>query len=153
MVKRIPATRVAELSGTAAGYEPEFITPVIQPLFRELSCLLAAAGIATAGPPVAYYEDAGDDAGSIKVHAGCPVADRADGQHGFNVVELSEVGAAATLIHQGSMNNVLPSVQSLARWIDANGYQSLGYAREFTLKFSDIQDDWVTELAEPITPK
>jgi hypothetical protein len=51
------------------------------------------------------------------------------------------------------MDNVLPSIQALARWIDASGYQSLGYAREVTLKRADASDDWVTELQEPIAPK
>lgn len=153
VVKSIAATQVAELTGVAAGYEPQFITPVIQPLYRELSCLLSEAGIAVTGPAVAYYDDAGDNAGSIEVHAGWPVAGLADAPHDFQVIELGEISTAATLIHQGSMDNVLPSYQALARWIDANGYQSLGYAREFTLKSSDVPDDWVTELAEPVAPK
>ena len=55
----------------------------------------------------------------MKVHAALPVAAR----------------AAATLVHCGSMDHVLPAIQALARWIDASGYR----------------DDWVTELAEPIT--
>jgi hypothetical protein len=33
------------LTGEAAGYEPQFITPVIQPRYRELPWLLFAAGI------------------------------------------------------------------------------------------------------------
>jgi len=49
------------------------------------------------------------------------------------------------------MDNVLSSVQALARWIDVSGYTSLGYPREVTLRFADNQDDWVTELQEPIT--
>lgn len=153
VVKRIAPVRVAELTGAAAGYEPQFITPVIQPLYHELPCLLCEAGITVTGPGIAYYEDNGDDAGTINVHAGLPVADQPYGQHIFRVVELSEIPAAATLIHHGSMDDVLPSVQALARWIDANGYQSLGYARELTLKFSDVRDDWVTELQEPIKLK
>lgn len=63
------------------------------------------------------------------------------------------IPAAATLIHNGSMDEVLLSIQALARWIDGNGYQSLGYARELTLKFDDVSDDWVTELQEPIRLK
>lgn len=50
------------LTGGAAGYEPQFNTPVIQPLYRELSWLLFGAGIAITGPGVAYYAEAGDDA-------------------------------------------------------------------------------------------
>lgn len=100
---------------------------------------------------MAYYQDAGDEAGTITVHAALPIAER-PGQQGFGVADLSEI-PAATLIHHGSMDNVLPSIQTLARWIDASGYQSLGYAREVTLKFGDVRDDWVTELQEPIAPK
>ncbi len=153
VVKRIAPVRVAELTGLAEGYEPQFITPVIQPLYHELPRLLCDADIAVAGPGIAYYEDSGDDAGAINVHAALPVADQPDREHTFRVVELIEIPAAATLIHHGSMDEVLPTVQALARWIDANGYQSLGYARELTLKFSDVRDDWVTELQEPIRLK
>jgi DNA-binding transcriptional MerR regulator len=151
-VKRIAAMRVAELTGPAPGYEPQFITPVIQSLYHELSGRLCAAGIAMTGPGVAYYEDADGEAGAITVHAALPVAERDDGRPDFSVVDLTELPAAATLIHHGSMDAVLPSIQALARWIDANGYRSLGYAREVTLKFGDVRAYWVTELQEPITP-
>lgn len=153
VVRSIAAVQVAELTGTAAGYEPQFITPVIQPLFHELPSRPCQAAIAIAGPGIAYYEDAGDEAGAITVHAALPIAGRAGGRTGFGVVDLGEIPAAATLIHQGSMDDVLPSIQALARWIDASGYQSLGYPREVTLKLGDVQDDWVTELQEPIAPK
>lgn len=153
VVKPIPPVRVAELTGVAAGYEPQFITPVIQPLYRELGRLLCEAGVAVTGPGLAYYEDAGDDAASITVHAALTVAGRPDCTPGFDVVDLAEVPAAATLVHRGSMDQVLSSIQALARWIDAAGYQSLGYARELTLSRGDVGDDWVTELAEPILVK
>lgn len=152
VVKRIAAVRVAELTGTAAGYEPRFITPVIQALYQELPRRLCEAGIAVTGPGVAHYEDAGDDAGSVTVHAALPIAERPGSRHDFRVVDLTEIPAAATLIHHGLMDDVLPSIQALARWIDASGYRSLGYARELTLKFGDNADDWVTELQEPIAP-
>ena len=153
VIKRVVAARVAELTSTAEGYEPQFITPVIQPLYHELTHRLCTAGITIAGPGVAYYEDASGDAGAIKVHAALPVAEGPDGPRGFEVVALSEIPIAATLIHHGSMDSVLPSIQALARWIDASGYQSLGYAREVTLKLGNVPDDWVTELQEPIAPK
>ncbi|HEY2079234.1 MAG TPA: MerR family transcriptional regulator [Streptosporangiaceae bacterium] len=152
VVRPIAPARVAELTSTAAGYEPQFITPVSQPLYHELTRRLCDAGIAITGPGVAYYEDATDEAGAIMVHAALPVAEPPSGRQGFRVLDLSEIPAAATLIHQGSMDNVLPSIQALARWIDASGFQSLGYAREVTLKLADARDDWVTELQEPIAP-
>jgi effector-binding domain-containing protein len=112
---------------------------------------LCQAGIAVTGPGVAYYEEAGEGTGAITVHAVLPIADRPARQD-FDVVDLTELPAAATLIHHGSMDSVLVSIQALARWIDANGYRPLGYARELTLKLGDVPDDWVTELQEPIMP-
>jgi DNA-binding transcriptional MerR regulator len=152
-VKRVAALRVAQLTGTAAGYEPQFITPVIQGLFHELPRLLCDAGIAITGPGVAHYEDADGDTGAIQVHAALPIAEQPDASREFDVVRLGEIPAAATLIHHGSMDNVLTSIQALARWIDSSGYTSLGYPRELTLNFADDQGDWVTELQQPVAPK
>ena len=36
VIKRLAPVRVAELTGVAASYEPEAITPVIQPLYHDL---------------------------------------------------------------------------------------------------------------------
>jgi effector-binding domain-containing protein len=65
-------------------------------------------------------------------------------------VDLPEVDSAAVIIHHGSMDDVLSAGQALARWIDANGYRSAGYAREVTLEWSPDPDQWVTELQQPI---
>jgi hypothetical protein len=48
------------------------------------------------------------------------------------------------------MDDVLPTGQALARWIDASGYRSAGYAREVTLEYHQDPDQWVTELQQPI---
>jgi DNA-binding transcriptional MerR regulator len=57
VIKRLAPVRVAELTGVAAGYEPEAITPVIQPLYHDLWQRLCSAGLTAAGPALAYYED------------------------------------------------------------------------------------------------
>jgi effector-binding domain-containing protein len=49
------------------------------------------------------------------------------------------------------MDNVMATIQTLARWIDENGYRSSGHVRELTLECPDDPDKWVTELQEPIT--
>jgi len=150
VIKRLLPVRVGELTGTAASYEPEAITPVIQPLYGDLWCRLACGNVATAGPALAYYEDVPDGDGAVIVHAGVPVVAEARGDRGFSVVDLAEVEKAAVIIHQGSMDQVLATGQLLARWIDANGYQSAGYPREVTLEWSPDPDEWVTELQQPI---
>jgi DNA-binding transcriptional MerR regulator len=146
VVKRLAPVRVAELTGVAAGYEPEAITPVIQPLYHDLWCRLASADIPAAGPAVAYYEDMPQ--GGILVHAAVPVT--AAPIQDVSIVDLPEVDSAAAIIHHGSMDDVLPTGQALARWIDANGYRSAGYSREVTLNWCLDPEQWVTELQQPI---
>jgi DNA-binding transcriptional MerR regulator len=150
VIKRLAPVRVGELTGTAASFEPEAITPVIQPLYGRLCRLLADAGVCAAGPATAYYEDAPAGDGAIVVHAAVPVVAEPGGDHGFRVVDLPEVDHAAAVIHHGSMNDVLSTGQALARWIDASGYRTAGYVRELTLEWSEDPDQWVTELQQPI---
>ncbi len=149
-IKRIPGVRVAELTATAAGFEPGSIAPVIGPLYDELRDRLGRARLAPVGPDIAYYEDAPDVDG-ILVHATLPVDADPDEDRDFAIVDLPEIELAATVMHRGSMDNVMPTIQTLARWIDANGYRSTGYNRELYIECHQDRDAWVTELQEPIT--
>ena len=151
-IKRLPGLRVAELTGTAAGFEPESIAPVIGPLYDELRGRLERAGLTPAGPDLAYYEDpAGGD--GVLIHAAIPVKVGPGEDHDFQVVDLPEIEQAATILHRGSMDNVMPTIQALARWIDANGYRSVGYNRELYIEIPQSRDAWVTELQEPIVAR
>jgi len=150
VIKRLAPVRVGELTGIAAGYEPEAITPVIQPLYCDLWQLMAAAGVSAAGPAIAYYEDAMAGDGAIVIHAAVPLVAEPGAEYGFRVVDLPEVDSAAAIIHHGSMDDVLATGQALARWIDASGYRTAGYVREVTLEYHEDRDQWVTELQQPI---
>lgn len=147
VVKSIPAVRVAELTASAPDFTPEAIGPVIEPLYDDLRGRLERAGVVPVGMPIAYYEDASD--GGVTVHAAMPV-NLSPGGHEFAVVDLPAVAQAATIVHRGSMATVLSSVQKLARWIEANGYQSTGYNREHYLETGADPQRWVTELQEPV---
>ncbi|MFI1939906.1 MerR family transcriptional regulator [Streptomyces purpureus] len=146
VIKSVPPVRLAELSGVAASYEPEDVGPVIGPLYEELCRRLEAAGVTPIGDGLAYYEDAPD--GGVTVHAGLQVAEGAEGD--FDVVVLPGIEQAATVVHRGSMDDVLPTAQTLATWIDTNGYRSAGYARELCLEYAEDPAKWVTELQEPV---
>jgi DNA-binding transcriptional MerR regulator len=165
VIKRLPAIRVAELSATAGGFEPEHITPVISPLYPDLFCQLETAQVSPIGPPLAYYED-GEKDGTIVVHAAAPVGPNAEssssaggdggsggsgsGSGGFTVVELPAIERAATIVHHGPMENVIATGQTLARWIEASGYRPVGYTRELYLDCPEDKDKWVTELQQPL---
>jgi DNA-binding transcriptional MerR regulator len=151
-IKRIPDVRVAELTATAAGFEPGSIALVIGPLYDELRDRLGRAGLAPVGPDIAYYEDAPDVDG-ILVHAAIPVDTDLGEDHDFSIVDLPEIEKAATILHRGSMDDVMPTIQTLARWIDANGHRSAGYNRELYIEIGPDRDAWVTELQEPIVAR
>jgi DNA-binding transcriptional MerR regulator len=150
VLKSLPPVRVAEVTAIAASYEPQDIGPVITPLYERLCALLSAADVMPVGPGLARYEDAPD--GGIVVHAAMPVAEEVTTVPGAEVLVLPEVPHAATVLHQGDMNEVLPTSQALARWIEANGYVSAGYAREVSLHVPENLADWVIELQEPVVP-
>ncbi|MEV0340546.1 MerR family transcriptional regulator [Nocardia sp. NPDC050713] len=151
VVKSVPAVRVAELTGEAADFEPGSIGPVVGPLFEELCVRLERAGLTPVGPAIAYYDERAD--GSVLVHAALPVAAEPDAGQDFSIVDLPAVEQAATVVHRGSMNEVLEPWQALGRWIDENGYRSQGLAREVTLEYTEDPAGWVTELQEPIASR
>ena len=148
-VKSLPAVRVAELAATAASYETRDISPVIQGLYTELTTRMAAAGVAITGPALAYYEDAPD--GGVVVHAGMIVNAEPSEKFDFAITDLPAVPEAATAIHHGAMDTVSETYQALARWIEENGYQGTGHAREYYITSMPADpSEWVTEVQEPI---
>ncbi|MFD4175030.1 MULTISPECIES: MerR family transcriptional regulator [Streptomyces] len=151
VIKTVPAVRVAELTATAASYQPQDIGPVIGPLYERLFPLLEGAGLRPTGPGIACYEDAPEGGGAIVVHAGVTVSAPvgAVGDTEVRVVELPPF-EAATIVHRGAMDDVLSTTHTLARWLDANGYRSTGYSREVNLECPPDQEGWVTELQEPV---
>jgi DNA-binding transcriptional MerR regulator len=151
-IKRIPRVRVAELTATAESFEPGSITPVIGPLYGELRARLGRVGLRRAGPDVAYYEDSPDGEG-ILVHVAIPVEADPGEHHDVVVVDLPEIEQAATILHRGAMDDVMPTIQALARWIEANGYRSVGYNRELYIELGEDRGAWVTELQEPIVKR
>ncbi|MEU2360743.1 MerR family transcriptional regulator [Streptomyces noursei] len=166
VLKHTEPVLLAELSEVAASYGPEDIGPVITPLYQELFRRLAAAGLTPTGPGLAYYEAAPQDAGpggagdAVLVHAGVAIGREElakavrrgeDGAGlGFDTVTLPGLDLAATVVHRGPMSRIVPTAQALAHWIDGNGYRSAGYARELYLECPDDQEQWVTEIQEPV---
>ncbi|WP_371784041.1 MerR family transcriptional regulator [Streptosporangium subroseum] len=149
LLKRIPPTRVAELTAVAASYDGEDIGPVIQPLFTELCRRVENAGVEITGYGIACYEPEAD--GRVIIHAGMQVAAEASDDHDFAIVDLPEIESAATIIHRGSMEQVGPTFQTLAHWIDEHGYRGVGLAREVSIDCPEDHEKWVTELQMTVT--
>lgn len=144
-IKTIPGVRLAELTGFADGFYPEAITPVIGPLYESLWERVGGQAI---GPAIAWYSDAQD---GVLVHAGIPVGPEFAASDGIAIVDLAPIPTAATIVHRGPMDSVLSTMQTLSRWLEANGYRSTGYHRELYVEYGmGSTEDWVTELQEPI---
>ncbi|MCX5065104.1 MerR family transcriptional regulator [Micromonospora lupini] len=148
VLKEIAPVRVAELTAVAPSYQSQDIGPVIQPLYPELFRRLAETGITPTGPAIAWYEPAADDDGDeVVVHAGVTVGAGVSAGPDLVVRELPAVGTAATIVHHGAMDDVEQSIEVLARWIEANGYRTDGFAREVYLEYcQDSPEQGVTEL-------
>jgi DNA-binding transcriptional MerR regulator len=150
-IKQLPGVRVAELTGTADGFEPDAIGPVIQPLYDELTRQLERANVTPTGPGIAYYQPT-SDGDRVVINAGIQVNAAASDTYGFAIVDLPPVERAATIVHRGPMDDVMSTVQTLARWIEANGHRSAGYNRELYLDYGcgDDPGAWTTELQQPL---
>jgi effector-binding domain-containing protein len=61
------------------------------------------------------------DGDGILVHATISVDAHPGEDHDFAIVDQPEIEQAATILHRGAMDDVMPTIQELARWIDANG--------------------------------
>jgi DNA-binding transcriptional MerR regulator len=150
VVKSLPALRVAELAGTCGSFDPRELGPVVTALYGRLRNCLDSAGVTEAGPAVTRYEDV-PGSGAVMVHAGLPVAADVDRAGAAHVVDLGGVDGAATIVHCGSLDDVLPTVQALARWLGANGHRfTAQHARELSLARPPDRAEWVTELQVPI---
>jgi effector-binding domain-containing protein len=86
----------------------------------------------------------------VLVHATLPVDADPGNDHDLSIVDLPEIQQAATIVHRGPMDDVMATIQTLARWIDDNGYRSAGCNRELYIECGEDRDAWVTELQEPI---
>ncbi|MFC5264298.1 MerR family transcriptional regulator [Kribbella qitaiheensis] len=150
VLKDLPAARLVALSSTAASFTPEDIGPVVNPLCAELGRRLPeATAVRPSGRLTCWYAAAGDE---VVIHAGVPAAVEVRGElNGLLVVDLPAT-RAATIVHRGRIDAVLPAWQALARWIDDNGHRSGGPARELYLDCPEDPTLWVTELQEPIRP-
>ncbi|GAA1133764.1 MerR family transcriptional regulator [Kribbella jejuensis] len=145
IVKELPAVRLVGLTATAASFTPDDITPVVHPLCAELGRRLPDSDVRPAGRLTCLYEQADE----IVVRATVPAAVDAGGNlNGLEVLDLPGI-RAATLVHRGPIDQVLPSWQALARWLEENDRSAAEPARELYLDTPEDPAGWVTELQQP----
>jgi DNA-binding transcriptional MerR regulator len=149
VIKRTLPVRIAEAEATAPGFGHENLGPVFGRLLPEVVGHLAQAG-ARPGISVAHYDEPAED-GTIVVHAGFEIGDQdVPDSERVRVVELPIV-EVASVVHRGSMADVVPAYETLVRWIEDSGYHLAGRSRELYLEWhNEDPTSNVTELQLPI---
>ncbi|OZD06981.1 hypothetical protein CH275_07175 [Rhodococcus sp. 06-235-1A] len=148
--KSLPATRIAAVTETAAGFGPQNIGPVIGPMYARLAEFLGRDGVEFGPSSIASYEAVDDGEGTgITVHAAFEVGPKVSAAEGYEVRELPPVELAVTTVHHGSMATIGETWEQFMAWIDTNGYELSGVCREFYPE-PQPQENWVTELQQPV---
>ncbi len=149
VIKHTQPLRVAETGGTAPGFGHENLGSVFCRLLPEVLGHLERAG-ARPGISVAHYDEPADD-GTVVVHAGFDIGDQdVPDSERVRVVELP-ILEAASVVHRGSMADVVPVYETLVRWIEDSGYHLAGRSRELYHEWDDEHPTSnVTELQLPI---
>lgn len=142
--KPLPFVRLAALTETV-GSQPE-VSAVVGPLFDRVADAIVAAG-GEPGLPVAEYDM---NKHGVRVRVGFtydgPAID------GVDIIELPAVEAAFTTTHLGSMATIDETWGALTAAIEQQGARAFGACREVYLQSeSEDQNDWITELQQPVT--
>lgn len=150
--KSLPATRIAAVTETAAGFGPQNIGPVIGPMYARLAELLGRNGVEFGPSSIAMYEALVDGDGTgVTVHAAFEVGPNVTAAEGYDVRELPPVELAVTTVHHGSMATIGETWEQFMAWIESSGYELAGVCREYYLVSEpQPQENWVTELQQPV---
>ncbi len=141
VVKRIPSVRLAALTDTL---DPTTLEQRIGSMFDLVQSELAKVDGSLATALATYSE----------VEAGMEVvvgyAYDGNALPGLDVVDLPSATAVCG-VHLGPMRSISESWQAMHRWLIENGYEYDGPCRELYVRAeSENQQDWVTELQQPV---
>jgi DNA-binding transcriptional MerR regulator len=151
VVKQSEPVRLAEATGTPAGFGPENIQPVFRPLFGEVYAYLKSSAVRP-GMNIARYEGPAED-GSVTLHVGFDIggADVA-GSDRVRIVDLPAVPVAA-VIHRGPMEDIAAVFDALLTWTKDSGHTLDGPSRELYHHWDDHDPAaHVTELQVQLAP-
>jgi DNA-binding transcriptional MerR regulator len=141
VVKPVPAVRLAALTDTLDSSE---LGQRIEPMFNRIREELGRVHASLSTPIAAYDEgEAGMHVIVGYAYDGAPLPN----------VELVELPAAHAVcgVHLGPMDRIGESWQAMHRWLVDNKYEYAGPCRELYVRaVSDDQQDWVTELQQPV---
>lgn len=138
--KPLPALELSQRTAVVA--DAAEVGPVIGPMFEQLIAAQLGAGEQPAHPGYAWYEARGDQ---LAFGAGFarPIAGESSGR-------LAAVERAVTTTYVGPMTGIGGAWAELGAQVAARGLEPYGPCREVYLKTDGPQQEWVTELQQPV---
>ena len=128
----------------------------IEALFQETSAIIMEEVIHLTGAPLTIFHDPAFKETELDVEIAYPVPDTC--KQSFPLPQerqlsssvLPALAIAATTLHLGDYSQFAQSYQALGRWIEQNGYQIAGQAREIYLRPPSPEEAALTEIQYPI---
>ncbi|WP_165350470.1 GyrI-like domain-containing protein [Xylanimonas protaetiae] len=147
-VRAVPEQHVARLEAFAPRMGPEFVGPVVGPLFGQVPALLDAAGVPVAGPPLGVYEAAAEgEPGAVRIVVAFPVAADVTEVPGLDVGTLPGLERAAVLVHHGGPDTLGAAWMAYLDRLAAEGYDTTSHSREVYVSPPDVPEhEWDTLL-------
>lgn len=146
--KPAPAVRLASLSELVDPDDADVLHPTFGRLFTRLAHLLQDGAMTAQGPPWSLYGTTGED--GLRVTAALPVGEVAEAPSDVDIVELAGSEVAYT-VHIGTMDGIAAAYAAVMAYVEQNGWQPLGGAREVSLVWDQEHPERsVTELQIPV---
>ena len=146
----ISGTRTAQPAAVCVATLPVGELPAwLGRAFSTVAGFLAAHGTHPVGPPFARYRQLGG--GRFEVAAGFPVPTSIEGAGDVQALVLPG-GAAASTVHVGPYDAMVPGYQAVAAWVTEHGGDVVGDPWEVYLSDPAAQPDpstWRTEIIQP----
>lgn len=122
-------------------------------LFAEVYAYLRQHGIRPSGPEIGIYYDTEYRERKVDMEAAVPVGKRLPDGERVKARVLPGIGMMASVVHQGSLDDLGKTYTALLNWIEANGYCITGPNREVYLRgpgSGEHSDFYVIELQFPV---
>jgi DNA-binding transcriptional MerR regulator len=151
IVKQVEPMRSAVIYDTVTNMET--VNSTFDRLFDEVLGYVFSHGGAMDSPCLDLWYDSPNDkpenmrvAVAVPTHSNIPTNDR------VKVEELPGVDQMASVLHSGPFATLSQAYAAIFTWINDNGYQVDGPAREIYLQYERTGDPnkWVTEIQMPI---
>lgn len=140
---------------TVASIRTRIPPGALHQLHGELRAALHRRGIGTPHAPLTLLYPDDSSEGWQDVEAALPIDEPFDATERVRVRTLPAVETMAEITHIGSYQTLYRAYESLAAWVETNGYRSLSPWREVYLRdgsTTPLPESYVTTIQIPVEP-